>query len=285
MLRGLERLDATTKVLQRARHVEPVRGMWEAADIQWWWRRPRETDDLALPVWFDDYGPVAAAGLTSWEGRWQVDAFAVPSTVSREEVWTAALEVATRDRDNALEMLVNQEDELLIGLAVSSGFIVTKELSGTAWLDAAQRPPVVQIDGFTIVDRVTRSDSPHPMTARNGELVEQRLRQCSLYDATLDLAVMDAGGKVVGYGLFWADPTTRVGLTEPMRVEDEYQRRGLGRMLLTYGIDRLANRAVRRLKIGFVTDAARNLYLDVGFHQTSVDQLLTRSPASPPIWI
>jgi hypothetical protein len=32
--------------------------MWEAADVQWWWRRPRATDELALPVWFDEFGPV-----------------------------------------------------------------------------------------------------------------------------------------------------------------------------------------------------------------------------------
>jgi hypothetical protein len=31
---------------------------------------------------------------------------------------------------------------------------MTDELSGTAWMDADQRPPVAQVDGFAIVDRV-----------------------------------------------------------------------------------------------------------------------------------
>jgi hypothetical protein len=48
----------------RARVADPFGGMWEAADVQWSWRRPRATDELALPVWFDEVGPVAAAGLT-----------------------------------------------------------------------------------------------------------------------------------------------------------------------------------------------------------------------------
>ena len=65
LLRGLGRLNATTTVLQRARLADPVGGMWEAADVQWWWRRPRATDELALPVWSDEVGPVAAAGLTA----------------------------------------------------------------------------------------------------------------------------------------------------------------------------------------------------------------------------
>jgi hypothetical protein len=34
--------------------------MWEPTDVQWWWRRSRATDELALPVWFDEVGPVAA---------------------------------------------------------------------------------------------------------------------------------------------------------------------------------------------------------------------------------
>ncbi len=70
LLRGLERLHATTTVLQRARRADRHGGMWEAADVQWWWRRPRATDELALPVWFDEAGPVAAAGLTAWEDTW-----------------------------------------------------------------------------------------------------------------------------------------------------------------------------------------------------------------------
>jgi predicted N-acetyltransferase YhbS len=275
LLRGLERLNATTTVLQRARLADPRGGMWEAADVQWWWRRPRATDELALPVWFDEVGPVAAAGLTAWDAYWQADAIVVPSIVNAEEVWAATLDAAAGHR-RALEVLVHEDDALLADLAVQSGFSMTDELSGTTWMDADHRPPVAQVDGFAIVDRVARADCPHPMIARNGELVEPRLRQCSLYNPMLDLAVEDADGRVAGYALFWFDHTTLVGLLEPMRVKDEYQRRGLARMLLTNGLDRLARKGARRLKVGFETDAARNLYLDAGFVQTSVDRLLVR---------
>jgi GNAT superfamily N-acetyltransferase len=275
MLRGLRRLDATTTVLQRARLVGPPGDMWEAADVQWWWRRPRPTDELALPVWFDDIGPVAAAGLTAWGETWETDVFAVPSVVDEEEVWAATLEAAAGQRWESLQVLVFGDDKLA-GVAQRSGFAATDELSGTTWMDANQRPPVAQVDGFTIVDRSARRDRPHPMIARSGELVGERLRQCSLYDPTLDLAVMDAKGEVAGYALFWFDPVTLVGLVEPMRVEDDYQRRGLARLLLTNGLDRLARKGAHRLKVGFQTDAARNLYLGTGFIQTSVDRLFIR---------
>jgi predicted N-acetyltransferase YhbS len=275
LLRGLERLHATTKVLQRARLADRLGGMWEAADVQWWWRRPRATDELALPVWFDEFGPVAAVGLSAWPDTWQADVFAVPSIVDVEVVWAATLEATAGHRSEAFQVLVHEDDPLM-GLAVQGGFAMTDELSGTTWMDADQRPPVTQVDGFTIVDRAARADRPHPMIARNGELVELRLRQCSLYDPTLDLAVEDAAGVIAGYALFWFDPTTLVGLLEPMRVEDQYQRRGLARMLLTNGLDRLARKGARRLKVGFASDAARGLYLGAGFVQTSRDRLLTR---------
>ena len=62
------------------------------------------------------------------------------------------------------------------------------------------------------------------MIARNSEAVEDRLRQTSLYDPTLDLSVEDTEGTVAGYPLFWFDPITLVGLVEPMRVEDRFWR-------------------------------------------------------------
>jgi GNAT superfamily N-acetyltransferase len=219
---------------------------------------------------------VAAAGLTAWNDTWQADVFVVPSIVKEKEVWAATVEATAGNRGETLEMLVREDDALLAGLAIQSGFAMTDEVSGTAWMDADQRPPVPQVDGFAIVDRVVRADRPHPMIARNGELVEPRLRQCSLYDPTLDLAVEDADGRVAGYALFWFDHTTRVGLLEPMRVEDEFQRRGLARLLLANGLDRLAHKGARRLKVGFETDAARSLYLGAGFVQSSVDRRLIR---------
>ena len=275
LLSGLARLDATSIVLQRARLADPLGGMWEASDVQWWWRRPRASDELALPVWYDEFGPVAAAGLSTWEGAWQCDVFTTKSIVSEREVWAATFEAAAAQP--ALQMLVREDDASLVELALESGFEVTDEVSGTAWMDAERHPPLARVEGFEVVDRGARAHRPNPMIARNGERVEQRLQQCSLYDPTLDLDVEDAHGNVAGYALFWFDPTTRVGLLEPMRVNDDYQRRGLARVLLTNGLDRLARKGAHRLKVGFGTDAARELYLGAGFVQTSVDRMLTRS--------
>jgi GNAT superfamily N-acetyltransferase len=264
-------------VLQRARLADPFGHLWEAADVQWWWRKPRPTDDLALPVWFDDVGPVAAVGLTAWTDTWQVDVFAVPATVDPEEVWTAAMEVVAEHPERTLQVLVFGDDAPVTDLAIRSGFAMTDELSGTSWMDAEARAPVTDVAGFTIVDRVDASDDPTPddrPQRRTG-----RLAPSAVLALRPDARPGGRGsdGTVAGYALFWFDPVTLVGLLEPMRVEDDYYRRGLGRMLMTHGLDRLARKGARRLKVGFESDAARGLYFGGGFVQSSVDRLLIRA--------
>ncbi|MDQ3484041.1 MAG: GNAT family N-acetyltransferase, partial [Actinomycetota bacterium] len=100
---------------------------------------------------------------------------------------------------------------------------------------------------------------------RNGNAVEERLLETSLYDATLDLSIETEDGEPAGYALFWDDVLTGVGQLEPMRVFDEHQRRGLARALLTEGLDRLARRGARRLKVGFDGVAGEALYTGAGF--------------------
>lgn len=263
--RGRDRLASTSSVLQRARRADPTGGIWDAADLQWWWRRPRATDDLALPVWFDDAGPCAAVNLTAWDDVWQLDALAVPGTVDRSAVWRAALEEVA-DRTDPIEVLVRADDAMAADLLASAGFHVTGDDSGTTWMDAADAPEVTPVPaGYRIVDRASDGAGTHPMATRNGPEVESRLRETELYDPFLDLCVRTDDGTAAGYALYWLDPVTGVGMLEPMRVEDAHQRRGLARALLTDGLRRLADRGAVRLKVGFDGEAGRALYLGAGF--------------------
>jgi ribosomal protein S18 acetylase RimI-like enzyme len=268
---GRDALVLATELLQRARLADPEAGIWEAADLQWWWRKPRASDAVDQLFWVDDDGPVAAVVLTDWGGRWGCDPLLVPGTgsLSIAEVWPRAVADADRLALRDVRVLARDDDHALLELIAGSGFAPTDEGSGGTWLDADDRPaPAPLPDGFTIADRESGPPRPHPMRRRNGDEVEARLRECSLYDAGLDLAVETEDGEVAGYALFWFDPVTKVGLVEPMRVEDAYQRRGLARALLADGVDRLARRGARRLKVGFATEAARALYTGAGFRVT-----------------
>ncbi len=121
------------------------------------------------------------------------------------------------------------------------------------------------------------------MIKRNGPDVEARLRQTSLYRPDLDLVVLDRDDNPAASGLFWYDPETATGLVEPMRTEDDHQRRGLARHVLTTGIDRVAEAGAARIKICFEPDnpASRGLYLSVGFEPVTQTDVLARRASAP----
>jgi GNAT superfamily N-acetyltransferase len=277
---GLEYLELVTQLLQRARLADSEAGLWEAADLQWWWRTPRRSDAIDQLFWVDGDGPVAAVVLTEWRRAWGCDPIVVPgvTAVPLATVVARATEAIDALKLDAVETLVRDDDLELQRLLAGAGFAVNEdEGSGITWMDAQDRPDAAALpEGFVLVDRAQEATRPHPMRQRNGDEVEARLRQCSLYDPTLDLAVETAYGQAAGYALFWFDPVTEVGLVEPMRVEDAYQRRGLARAMLTAGLDRLAKRGARRVKVGYATDVARGLYVGTGFRVTTTDTTYRR---------
>lgn len=269
---GLAYLTLATELLQRARLADAEAGVWEAADLQWWWRTPRRSDAIDHLFWIDDEWPVASVVLTDWGRAWGCDPIVVPgvSTVPLRTVWARAVEAIGALGLEMVEVLARDDDFGLLGLLASSGFVADDDRSGITWMNVQDRPGAAVLpEGFRLVDRAQETTDPHPMRRRSGDGVEARLRQCSLYDPALDLAVEAADGEAAGYALFWFDPVTEVGLVEPMRVEEAYQRRGLARAMLTTGLHRLASRGACRLKVGFRTDVARALYVGAGFRVTS----------------
>jgi predicted N-acetyltransferase YhbS len=268
---GLESLALTTELLQRVRLADPTAGVWEAADLQWWWRTPRPSDTVEQSFWADDVGPVAAVVLTDWGMTWGCDPIVVPgvASVTMSSVWQRGRMAVDDLGLDVIEILVRDDDSELRGLVAAAGFVPRIEQSGITWMDLEHRRVPASIpDGFRLVDRAASTVRPHPMRRRNGEAVDDRLRQCSLYDPRLDLAVESADGEVAGYALFWFDPVTKVGLLEPMRVEEAFQRRGLARALIASGLERLIERGATRAKIGYGNDVGHSLYVGAGFVPT-----------------
>jgi GNAT superfamily N-acetyltransferase len=276
---GLDYLELSTELLQRARLAHPTAGVWEAADLQWWWRTPRSSDSVEQSFWLDGDGPVAAIVLTDWGRNWGCDPVLVPDIAGTmlPVVWSHAIKLIESLKLANVEVAARDDDPALLQLLGESGFAPTEEHSGTTWMAAEERPGLQSLHkGFRLLDRTQAGERPHHMARRNGAAVEARLRQCSLYDPNLDLAVEASNGDMAAYGLFWFDPVTSVGLVEPMRTEDQYQRLGLARALLAEGLHRLAARGARRLKVGYVTAAARNLYLSAGFQAASTSRTYVR---------
>jgi ribosomal protein S18 acetylase RimI-like enzyme len=273
LVSGARYLQLATALLQRMRLGSLTGGIWEAADVQWWSRQERPSDEHGQLFWLDGQGePVAAVIITAFRSI-QCDALALPGDSGfGRAVWQEALRrVAALGL--AAEFPVRSDDVAGLAELAEAGYRPAGEPGVVAtWLAAARRPQVPALaPGYRLVSRDGDADRTHPLAARNGPEAEARLRQCSLYRPELDLAVEAPDGQVAGYGLFWADPVTRVGLVEPMRTEDAHQRRGIASHLLAAGLERLAAGGCERLKVS--NDIS--LYLRAGFEPLRTATLLT----------
>jgi predicted N-acetyltransferase YhbS len=258
VVRGSEYLRLATTLLQRMRLASQSGGIWEAADVQWWSRRERSTDADGQVFWLAGGKPVAAVIRTDFGLSVQCDVL-VGHAGRRDVVWAEALSRA----DAATEFPVRDDDGSAIAALTGAGYHPDGSAGVVAsWLPAAHRPPVPSLDGgFRLRSRAETPDRAHAMATRNGPDVAARLRRCSLYRPELDLMVEAPDGQIAGYGLFWADPVTGVGLVEPMRTEDAFQRRGIASHVLAAGLELLAQLGCQRLKVS--NDIP--LYLRAGF--------------------
>lgn len=280
---GIRYLREVTTLLQRVRAAHPTAGMFEAADFQWWWRTPRPTDVLPQLFWFDDAGgPEAAVIATDWGDAIGLDPIVMPDATPDwiAHVVERGLAHANESGFDAVDIMVDRADDVMREVLVGHAFAI--EDDGTvdveSWLAADARPELSPLHDYRLSSRLDTMLRPHHMTHRSGPDVEARLRQTSLYRPDLDLLVLDSRDGVAAYGLFWFDPETATGLVEPMRTEDDHQRRGLARHLLTVGIHLLAEAGAVRIKIVFRADnpAARGLYLSVGFEPVKQTVVFSR---------
>jgi RimJ/RimL family protein N-acetyltransferase len=284
-LSGLGSLAAVTALLQRVRAAHPTKGLYEAADLQWWWRDPRSTDDLPQLFWFDDDDrPEAAVIATDWGDGFALDPMLLPGASPGwvDHVIERGFDHARECGLDPIDMEVDRDDEVLREVLTSRGFTAQRDGLVETWMDATDVPEVSGLaDGYRLTDRLSTLDRPHHMinANRNHRDVEQRLKQTSLYRPDLDLLVVDGDGVVASYGLFWFDPVTATGLVEPMRTEDDHQRRGLARHVLTAGLRRLADVGAQRIKICYHASnpAAEQLYLDVGFEPVKRTDIFARN--------
>lgn len=271
---GLEYLGTVSELLDRIRSEHPTHGLFETAEVLWWWaQNERRTDDYGQLFWLGDDGrPIAAVIATQFGDVIQLDPLFLPGAPAD---WTA--HVMARGCEHAAShgygeavLEVDRADHALRSILDRLGFVVDEDGLVDCWMAADERPQVaVAPVGYELSDRAESADRPHHMISqrRGHRDPTPRLRQTPLYRPKLDLCVYDPSGNIAGYGLFWYNPTTRVGVVEPMRTEDEYQQRGIARLILTTGLDRLVQAGATRLKVAFEPGnaAAKSLYLACGF--------------------
>jgi GNAT superfamily N-acetyltransferase len=271
---GQDYLRLASRLLQDARRAEPDGGVWEAADLQWWWRVDQHPDPDAQSIWSAGDTPVVAVVFSRWRDWIGCDLLGTDAAVATHAgvLWDA---VRGGFVDRETQMIIRDDDATRIAAAEDAGFEASAGLFATGWMAVEDRPlPPSLPRGMSIAPF---AGGAHPMIARSGEHVAQRLAECPLYRADLDLALRD-GDELAGYAIFWADPVTGVGLLEPMRIEDAYQGRGLSKALIAAGLERLAAAGCTRLKVSWELDnePAVRLYAWAGYRAQCTERNWTR---------
>jgi len=95
----------------------------------------------------------------------------------------------------------------------------------------------------------------------------QRFMRSPVYHPDFDLVMESADGRFASFCIIWPDPVNQIGLFEPVGTHSEFRRRGLGRAVITEGLNRLKAYGMRRAMV-CVDDknpGALQLYRAVGF--------------------
>lgn len=291
---GLSYLETATELLQRVRLADPAAGLYEAAEIQWFWSNPRSTDDLPQLFWFDADGRPAAAFIAIDFGDGSSLTYEDPTLVvismpgaTPETIAHIVDRGLTHLREHGIssvELEVDRADDAMRQLLHSHGFKLKGDALVLCWLDADARPDISALaDGYRLLSRAETIGRPHHMAGARRPDIDERLQQTSLYRLDLDLVVVDGEDRVAGWGMFWHDPVTAIGVVEPMRTQDDHQRRGVARHILTSGVDRLARAGAQRINIGFGPDntPAEQLYTSIGFTPHLRTDVFVGTSASP----
>ena len=124
---GVDYLEAATALLQRVRTDHPTAGLYEAADLQWWWRTARSTDSIPQLFWFDQLGRPEAAVIATDRG----DGIALVPIVMPEATpdWIAhvierGLVHATESGFGTVDLEVDRADDVMHELLVGHGFTI-----------------------------------------------------------------------------------------------------------------------------------------------------------------
>ena len=87
------------------------------------------------------------------------------------------------------------------------------------------------------------------------------------YEPVRELVIQAPDGTFVAFSIIWFDHFNRIGLFEPVGTHKDHRRRGFGRIIMMYGLQKMAAAGMEYATVAHFGDneAARRLYQACGF--------------------
>ncbi|HEY6961435.1 MAG TPA: GNAT family N-acetyltransferase [Gaiellaceae bacterium] len=243
-------------------------------------RLPYE-DEWDARLWFDGDDLVAFAWATRWRERRGLSYEYRDVGLFPELLAWAQPETTTAKSGDADAGAVLREH----------GFAHDEDANSNRWnaraLDRVDEPRVP--DGYrltTMADHVDfssraaahRSAFTRPgSTSRFTDAVYEAVRREAPWRADLDCVAVGPDGEVAAFALAWLDDRHRVGELEPVGVRLEDQRRGLGRAVSLFALQRLRDSGADTALVGSSAPVPQRLYESIGFRELWRDDVFARA--------
>jgi hypothetical protein len=88
-----------------------------------------------------------------------------------------------------------------------------------------------------------------PPVLRISAAMYRRIRDTPLYREDMPLVVVAPDARIAAECICWVDPINGIGIFEPVRTQEGFQRRGLARAMMAEGLCRMAACGVRWAKV------------------------------------
>lgn len=288
---GIQDLYAMLNLLAEGRKADNGTYYVHRGDLQWWLFYtdvPQEQWQPNIRLWFDRRDRLMGWALLSL-GEYALDVYVSPhlrgGTPEHEMLAWAVEQMSTLDSQQ--NVWVAEDDDVRIRWLEENGFKPEQQhfvqfqrlLAGP--LDGPQL-----LDGFSIrtsrgeEDARLRSITSHAAFGSSKPFEEYwprtlRFMQSPVYVPEHEIFVVSPNGEIAAYCIIWTDDVSKIGHFEPVGTHPDFQRMGLGKILLFEGLRRLKSDGMNEADVctNYDNAPAIRLYESVGFHKAK--RLLT----------
>lgn len=281
---GLDYLQEVTAFMLQCRREAPLAGMWDAADVQWWWRDDVYRDPNQQMFFEDERGrTLGFILLSSAHNTFDYELLPGLEREQAREIFGWGLdELEQIEQRNArsASVFVKAEHLMFRDMVERAGFNKT----ATAYVQTALEldgslPSVPTPKGYRVRSLLT-SDLVQgaPPVLRISAEKYARVSATPLYQLDLHLVVTAPGPTIAAECIGWLDAESGVGVFEPVRTDEAYQQQGLAKALMAQGLKRMQALGVKWAKVSHQRSnpAAASLYGSLGFEKTFERLVYTR---------
>ena len=278
----LSDLHAMLDLLSEGRQANNGTYYVHRGDLQWWLfytDTPPEVWQSQIRLWMEDDRLIGWTLLSLDDDAF--DVYAVPGLRGDpkecEMLARAVSEMSALDQIQTV--WVAEADEVRIGWLQENGFAAAENhfvYFNRSLSESLDGPPLP--DGFHIrssrgeEDAQLRSVASHAAFGSKKPFEEYwprtlRFMQSPVYVPEHEIFVIAPDGQVAAYCIIWTDERSKVGHFEPVGTHPDFQRKGLGKILLFEGLRRLKAAGMTEVDVctNYDNPAAIRLYESIGF--------------------